>query len=127
MPKKPRTKNKPKAKKSAPRKTVKKSVKKKKALKKKAVKKTAKRTIPTLKKKIPIPGSERSALLGARVVGPADPSERILVTVLVRRRSSSQGLTSMIEEMGTRKPLERKHLSREEFAASHGADPDDLE
>jgi kumamolisin len=126
MPKKSRGKSKSKAKKSAPRKAVKKSVKKKKALKKKAVKKAVKRTIPTHKNKIPIPGSERSALLGARVVGPADPNERIMVTVLVRRRSSSKGLASMIEEMGTLKPHERKHLSREEFAASHGADPGDL-
>jgi kumamolisin len=127
MAKKTRSKSKSKAKKSAPRKAVKKSVKKKKALKKKTVRKSVKRTIPTTKNRIPISGSERSALLGARVVGPADPSERILVTVLVRRRASSKGLTSMIEEIGTRMPVERKHLSREEFAASHGADPQDLE
>jgi kumamolisin len=126
MPKKLHSKSKSKAKKTAPLKAVKKTVTKKKGLKKKAVRKTVKRTIPTPKNRIPIPGSERSVLLGARVVGPADASERILVTVLVRRRPSSKGLTSMLEEMSTLKPVDRKHLSRKEFAVSHGADPRDL-
>jgi kumamolisin len=31
-------------------------------------------------------GSERAAIPGARVVGPANPSERLEVSVLVRRR-----------------------------------------
>ena len=130
MPKKSRKKSKPKVKKSSLHKAVKKSVKKKKTLKKKVikkpVKKIAKRVILTPQNRIPLPGSERSALLGARVVGPVDPGERILVTVVVRPRPSSKELTSMIEEIGASRPLERKHLSREEFAASHGADPRDL-
>jgi kumamolisin len=33
----------------------------------------------------------------------------------------------MIEEMGARPPHTRQHLSHEEFAATYGADPDDLE
>jgi hypothetical protein len=41
------------------------------------------------KNRIPVPGSERAALPGARLVGAADPNERLLVTVLVRRRSPS--------------------------------------
>jgi kumamolisin len=130
MPKKSSSKRKPRSKKATSPRTVTKTVNKRKAPKKrvttKPAKRTAKRPIPTYQNKIPLPGSERSALLGARVVGPADPGERILVTVLVRRRTSSEGLTSMIEEMGTRKPMERKHLSRKEFAVSHGADPHDL-
>ena len=32
-------------------------------------------------------GSERTTLPGARVIGPADPAERLEVSVLVRRRS----------------------------------------
>jgi len=125
-----RSKSKSKAKSSTPRKAAKKPVKKRKALKKKvsrkATKKMSGRPIAKPQNRTPLAGSERSALPGARVVGPADPTERILVTVLVRRRPSSRDLAAMIEEMGTRKPRERKHLSREEFAALHGADPDDL-
>ncbi|HXY54163.1 MAG TPA: S53 family peptidase [Nitrospirota bacterium] len=105
-------------------------MKKKKVLKRKVSRKAAekivKRSIPKPQNKIPLPGSERSALPGARVVGPADPTERILVTVLVRRRPGSKDLTAMIEETGARRPHERKHLSREEFAASYGADPHDI-
>jgi kumamolisin len=126
MPQKSRGKSKSKVKKTAPRKAVNKFAKKKKALKKRALKKAIKKTMPTPLNRVTIPGSERSALLGARAVGPADPKERILVTVLVRRRSSSKGLTSLIEEMSTRKPPERRHLSRKEFAVSHGADPRDM-
>ncbi len=126
MPKRSSGKSKSKAKKTTPRKAVNKSAKKKKALKKRTVKKVKKRSTPTPKNKIPIPGSERTALPGARIVGPADPAERIRVTVVVRRRPSSKELSTVIEEMGTSRPHERKHLSREEFAASHGADPHDL-
>jgi kumamolisin len=61
------------------------------------------------------------------MVGAVDPHERILVTVLVRRRPSSQGLTAMIEGLGARPPHARQHMSREAFAATHGADPADLE
>ncbi|HTP05716.1 MAG TPA: S53 family peptidase [Nitrospirota bacterium] len=130
MPKKSRSKSRPKSKKSTTPRAVTKTMKKKKAPKKRGItkpsKKAAIKPVPTYQNRIPLPGSERSALLGARVVGPADPGERILVTVLVRRRPSSVGITSMIEEMGTRKPADRTHLSRKEFAVSHGADPHDL-
>jgi len=79
------------------------------------------------KKGTPVRGSERSALKGSRKVGPANPRERILVTVLVRRRPSLQGLSSAVEAIRAIRPRERKHLTHEEFAASHGADPADLE
>ncbi len=36
---------------------------------------------------ITLKGSERVAMPGARVVAPADPTERLEVTVLVRRRA----------------------------------------
>jgi len=130
MTNKSRGKSKSKVKKSTPRKAVKKAVKKKKALKKKAIRKAPKKMtrkrIQVSTKRIAIAGSERDALRGAHVVGPADPKERILVTVAVRRRPSGQGLTAKIEELSNRLPLERQHLSHEEFAALHGADPRDL-
>ena len=83
--------------------------------------------MPLTKKGIPVQGSERVALKGARKVGTADPKERILVTVLVRRRASTKRLSSAIEEISSLQPRDRKHLTREEFAATHGADPAELE
>lgn len=79
------------------------------------------------KNRIALKGSERAPLPGAHISGPIDPNERIRVTVIVRRRSSSKNLSSLAKEIGTQKPNERKHLSRNEFATVHGADPADLE
>ncbi len=77
--------------------------------------------------RVSVSGSERAPLPGSTMVGAADPKERISVTVLVRRRTSHEILRSKIEEMATRRPAERKDLSREEFAAAYGATPEDLE
>ena len=85
------------------------------------------KVMPSSKKGLPVPGSERAVVAGARKVGKVDPEERLLVTVMVRRRSTPRGLTAVVEELGTRAPQERRHLTREEFAAAHGADPADLE
>lgn len=79
------------------------------------------------KNHVPVQGSERTTLQGAQMVGKVDPDERIEVTVLVRRPQSAKGLTSMIEDISSREPQERKYLSREEFAASQGAAPEDLD
>jgi kumamolisin len=83
--------------------------------------------MPSTKKGMPVQGSERAALKGARKVGAADPKERILVSVVVRRRPSLRGLSSTVEEISALRPQERKHLTHEEFAATHGADPAELE
>jgi GntR family transcriptional regulator len=73
--------------------------------------------------KILLKGSERTALPGARVLGPANPAERLEVTVLVRRRSA-QAFQARVSDLaaGRGKPS----LSREEFAREHGADPADF-
>ena len=78
------------------------------------------------KKRVSIPGSERAALPGARAVGAPHPEERVEVTVLVRPRSAATGLPS-IEELGATPLQARKYMSREEFDAAHGADPNDIE
>ena len=78
-------------------------------------------------KKQPIEGSERNPLPGARIVGAVDPNERILVTVLVRRKSASKGLGPLIADLGEKAPHERQQLIREKFAMAHGASPADLE
>jgi kumamolisin len=69
-------------------------------------------------------GSQRVAMPGARVVAPADPTERLEVTVLVRRRAASElhARAAQMASGNARKP----YLTREEFAARHGADPADL-
>jgi kumamolisin len=75
--------------------------------------------------RVPIPGSERAALLGARAVGTPHPDERLEVTVEVRSRSAIRGLPAA-EPLGALPPRERQYLSREAFAATYGADPNDL-
>ena len=68
-------------------------------------------------------GSERVAMTGARVVAPADPTERLEVTVLVRRRAAADfhSRAAQLAAGNASAPL-----TREEFAARHGADVADL-
>jgi kumamolisin len=68
-------------------------------------------------------GSDRAAVPGARVVAPADPAERLQVTVLVRRRAR-QDFAARVAALasGATGPF----LSRDEFAKRHGADASDL-
>ncbi len=76
--------------------------------------------------RVRVPGSERAPLPGARKVGIADPNERVQVSIYV----SSRGATSkeaMLQKLIDQPAQNRRHLSREEFAASFGADPGDLE
>lgn len=81
--------------------------------------------MPTAKTHVAVPGSARTALPGAKVVGDVDPQERIAVTVRVRPRVASVRRVSAAE-IGAQLPRERQYLSREEFAATRGADPEDL-
>jgi len=73
---------------------------------------------------ISLKGSERVTMPGARVVAPADPTERLEVTVLVRRRAS-EALRARAAQLAAGNPS-GAYLSREEFAARHGADAADL-
>jgi kumamolisin len=70
-------------------------------------------------------GSERAALPGAERTGKVDDTEPITITLLVRRRSDVAPFPD-VRELGLRGPSERAYLAREEFAARHGAHPDDL-
>jgi kumamolisin len=58
----------------------------------------------------------------ARVMGPADPDERLEVSVLVRRRAEPQMRARLAGIMSGA----AAHLSRGEFAREHGADPADF-
>jgi kumamolisin len=73
--------------------------------------------------KILLKGSERVAIPGARVMGPANPSERLEVSVLVRRRGQ-QALQARLASLAAGKRV--GHLSKQDFAREHGADPADI-
>ncbi|HEY2464026.1 MAG TPA: S53 family peptidase [Steroidobacteraceae bacterium] len=73
---------------------------------------------------IALKGSERVAMAGARVLAPADPTERLEVTVLVRRRACEE-LQARAAQLSAGK-AGTPYLTREEFAARHGADTADL-
>ncbi len=74
----------------------------------------------------PLPGSERTPLARARLIGAADPNESILVTVRVRPRNATSGLAATLKAAAAARPSERRYLTREELVAAHGADPADL-
>jgi kumamolisin len=59
----------------------------------------------------------------ARAVGAVAPQERIEVSVLVRAKP---GANDAQDALADTPPAQRHYLSREEFAAAHGADPQDL-
>ncbi len=76
------------------------------------------------KDRIPVPGSERAPLPGARAVGAANPDESIQVTVLLRPRASKDAPN--IELLASRMPQERQHMTREDLGKNRGADPQDI-
>jgi kumamolisin len=73
---------------------------------------------------IPLKGSERTAVAGARVIAAAEPSERLEVTILVRRNAREDFATRVAAIASGRPP--GPCLSREEFAKRHGAAAPDL-
>jgi len=73
--------------------------------------------------KILLKGSERSVIPGARVIAPANPAERLEVSVLVRRRGAA-AMQGRVTALAAGKRA--AHLSREEFAREHGAEASDL-
>ena len=73
----------------------------------------------------PLKGSERSPLPDSHALGPADPAERLEVTVVLRG-SDRQGLQDRLQKLAKG---ERSvgHLSRADFARQHGASRADLD
>ena len=71
-----------------------------------------------------VEGSERSALPNARAIGPADPHERLEVSVIVRPQSPDL-LNEQVSRL-VRADRSVDWLSREDFAAAHGASTTDL-
>src|SRR5215831_17851655 len=75
--------------------------------------------------RVELQGSARPAMPGAKDTGPADPTQHIEVSVLLRR-GSEPGEFRSATELSARPPQQRKYLTREEFAGSHGASTADL-
>ena len=76
------------------------------------------------KKGLPLAGSERAPLEGAREIGPANPNETVDVTIRLRSRAGKKPLVNA-DTLAT--PIaERSHLSRRDFAQRYGADPNDI-
>ena len=73
--------------------------------------------------RVEIPGTFRTELAGALPAGPVDPNERTSVTVMLRARTSSIATAAQLAHAA---PSARTYLTREEFATTHGADPDDV-
>lgn len=76
-------------------------------------------------KRVELKNSARTEMPGARIIGPADPNQQIEVTVMLRRASAPSPLPPT-ERSGSISPGNREHLTREAFAAAHGARSDDI-
>lgn len=72
-----------------------------------------------------LPGSDRAPLEGARAIGEIVADATISATVLLRRRDDVAPFPRP-EELVRSPPPRREYLTRERFAARHGAHPDDL-
>src|SRR5271163_9571 len=73
---------------------------------------------------ISLRGSERVAMRGALVVAPADPTERLEVTLIVRRQAPLE-LQARVAALASGQAA-TAILSREEFAQRHGAQSSDF-
>jgi len=78
-----------------------------------------------MEKRVAIPGSNRRPLPGAKAVGPADPGQRIEITIQLRRRNGDE-LEKTIRRLAEQKPSERNYLSRADLTNVAGANPDDI-
>ena len=73
----------------------------------------------------PLKGSERQPLHGAKAVGKADPTERLEVSVVLRRRNAD-ALEQRVSGLA-RHGRATSHLSREEFEQQFGAEAVDID
>lgn len=65
-------------------------------------------------RKVPVAGSERTPLRGARAVGPTDPTQLVEFSVMLKRRAALPAAPHV------------EHLTHEELATTYGASPDDM-
>jgi len=76
-------------------------------------------------KRVVLQGSERSVMTGAQAVGTVPEDERFEITVRLRAKKALEPRSTTNVEADVL-PKQRHYLTREELAAQHGADPQDL-
>src|SRR5262249_54840092 len=76
---------------------------------------------------VALPGSARQPIPGAQQIGPSDPAQVITVTIRLRSRAPSGQLTAQVDAMGAQPPAERTYLTPEQYEATYGADPAQME
>jgi len=76
---------------------------------------------------VPLPGSKRALLPNSRAAGPIDPMDITSVTVRVRSSGDPQALVARVYEQASRPLAERRYLTHDELAVSHGASKQDLD
>src|SRR5437660_11107160 len=87
---------------------------------------------------IPLKGSERVAVPGAKAIGAANPDESLQVTVRLRSRAQAADAKaksttatvsqkSAVESLLKQPAAERQHLTREQFLAQRGALEEDAQ
>jgi kumamolisin len=86
---------------------------------------------------VPLKGSDRAVVPGAKRIGAANPDETIQVTVLLRSRAQAEDARTgtgkatanekaAVESLLRQKPEARQHLTREEFLKRRGALEEDV-
>jgi kumamolisin len=75
---------------------------------------------------VPLSGSEREPLPGARATGPVDQNERFEVTLLLRGQQPADQLRNTAAQVGGLEPGARRHVSREDFERLAGATDADI-
>jgi kumamolisin len=87
---------------------------------------------------VPLKGSEKVAVSGAKVIGAANPDESLQVTVLLRSRAKAEDAKTQttkatesekaaVESLLQKRAAERQHLTREQFLAQRGALEEDVQ
>src|SRR5260370_42501273 len=71
-----------------------------------------------------VTGSERPARSDPKLVGPADTSERVMVSVEGRQRPDAPPLPDLAA-LGAQPPRQRQRIDRAALGARYGADPAD--
>ena len=77
---------------------------------------------------VPIPGSTRSAVTQAKLIGKSDYKKKIKVSIYARPKPATAGENRTdLDQLNTQLPGQRQYLSGSNFDAVFGADPEDLD
>jgi len=87
---------------------------------------------------VPLKGSERVVVSGAKAIGAANPDESLQVTLLLRSRAQAEDAKTRttkstasektaVESLLKQRSAERQHLTREQFLAQRGALEEDVQ